>query len=460
MAGDLSLDSIKANGFKNTVTYRGAGNRAGASYDYMDKLNQLVDKGIFVDKDGDGFTSSEKKALEDQFIKLHQEKGYSTNFKKMRAGTTNEYTYDDFIKLAQAAGYVLKEDAPKQKPVAAKPDEVPAKAPADKPSTPVAEVEVPEEEGNEPISQSGKQVANTVASGLSDGEYDITFQGTKVEDENGNIFAQHTNATVISPDGTTQNVTVDGTAKHRPTMSEPDLISAKAPADKPSTPVAEIETPVADETPTTKSEVTTTPASKEEKEDAPVTTPSNVATQSLNDDQQFASLSYEQKLEELGKLKGSIQKDINDANQTSYTKTKKGFLGLGKKTKTVNYTPEEIAQRQANLPQLQAELEEANKQEVLVKELEGQYWSGKQATDYELNADGTANKRDTSYTRVETADGKRIAQVNTYDYDTHKYDTKYYDVKVAKTGNPDITSTTNYQVIPDFDKEIKDVKLK
>ena len=36
MAGDFSLDSIKQNGFKNTVTYRGAGRNAGASYDYMD----------------------------------------------------------------------------------------------------------------------------------------------------------------------------------------------------------------------------------------------------------------------------------------------------------------------------------------------------------------------------------------------------------------------------------------
>ena len=206
MAGDFSLDSIKQNGFKNTVTYRGAGRNAGASYDYMDKLNQLVDKGIFVDKDGNGFTSGEKKALENEFIKLHQEKGYNTNFRKMRAGTTNEYTYDDFIKLAQAAGYVLKEDAPqaKHKPEATEPDSLSEKAKADKVSNPVAEVKTPEaeqEEGNEPISQSGKQVANTIASTLPDGEYDITFKGAKVEDEDGNIFAQHTKATVITPDG-------------------------------------------------------------------------------------------------------------------------------------------------------------------------------------------------------------------------------------------------------------------
>lgn len=141
-------------------------------------------------------------------------------------------------------------------------------------------------------------------------------------------------------------------------------------------------------------------------------------------------------------------------------KTKKGFLGLGKKTKTVNYTPEEIAQRKANLPQLQAELEEAKKQETQIRELEGQYWFGKQATDYVINADGSVDKRDTGYTRVETADGKRIAQVDTYNKDTHKFDTKYYNVKVAKTGNPSITSATNYQVVPDFDNELKDVKLK
>lgn len=468
MAGDFSLDSIKQNGFKNTVTYRGAGRNAGASYDYMDKLNQLVDKGIFVDKDGNGFTSGEKKALEDEFIKLHQEKGYNTNFRKMRAGTTNEYTYDDFIKLAQAAGYVLKEDAPqaKHKPEATEPDSLSEKAKADKVSNPVAEVKTPEaeqEEGNEPISQSGKQVANTIASTLPDGKYDITFKGAKVEDENGNIFSQHTKVTVITPDGSKKKVTVDGTPSHRPTVTEPDLVPAKAPADKATTPVAEVETPVVkEETPVTTPNKVEAPIVEEKKEEVktPVSTTTETSNTGLNEDADFASLSYEEKLNRIRTMQADIKKDINDANQTSYSKTKKGFLGLGKKTKTVNYTPEEIAQRQANLPQLQAELEEAKKQETQIRELEGQYWFGKQATDYVINSDGSVDKRDTGYTRVETADGKRIAQVDTYNKDTHKFDTKYYNVKVAKTGNPSITSATNYQVVPDFDNELKDVKLK
>ena len=408
MAGDFSLDSIKQNGFKNTVTYRGAGRNAGASYDYMDKLNQLVDKGIFVDKDGNGFTSGEKKALENEFIKLHQEKGYNTNFRKMRAGTTNEYTYDDFIKLAQAAGYVLKEDAPqaKHKPEATEPDSLSEKAKADKVSNPVAEVKTPEaeqEEGNEPISQSGKQVANTIASTLPDGEYDITFKGAKVEDEDGNIFAQHTKATVITPDGSKKNVTVDGTPSHKPTVTEPDLVPPKAPADKATTPVAEVETPVVkEETPVTTPNEVEAPVVEEKKEEVktPVSTTTETSNTGLNEDADFASLSYEEKLNRIKTMQADIQKDINDANQTSYSKTKKGFLGLGKKTKTVNYTPEEIAQRQANLPQLQAELEEAKKQETQIRELEGQYWFGKQATDYVINSDGSVDKRDTAVTHA------------------------------------------------------------
>ncbi len=84
--------------------------RIGLSYDYMDKLNSYVKAGIFVDKDNNGFTKAEQKALGKEFEKLHTERGDKINFKRMLAGKTVDYKDEEFIRLAKAAGYILAED--------------------------------------------------------------------------------------------------------------------------------------------------------------------------------------------------------------------------------------------------------------------------------------------------------------------------------------------------------------
>ena len=109
--GNLSdFEAIKQNGYTNILKYRGEKQRSGISYDYMDKLNEFVDQGIFVDAKGDGFTNSEKAALEKELFKIHKEHNYSTDFHSMLTGTKTEYSYNDFIRLAESAGYVLKEE--------------------------------------------------------------------------------------------------------------------------------------------------------------------------------------------------------------------------------------------------------------------------------------------------------------------------------------------------------------
>ena len=76
----------------------------------MDKLNGYVKAGIFVDKDNDGFTKAEQKALGAEFNKLHQERGDLVDFKKMLAGKSFDYKNEEFVRLAKAAGYVLAEE--------------------------------------------------------------------------------------------------------------------------------------------------------------------------------------------------------------------------------------------------------------------------------------------------------------------------------------------------------------
>ena len=109
----VSFDSMRQkDNFKNTLTYRGVVRASGLTYDYMDKLNNFVKEGLFIDEKGDGFTNAEKIALMQEFTKIHLEKGYSTDFASMLPGTTFEYNYNDFIRMAQAAGYILKEEPP------------------------------------------------------------------------------------------------------------------------------------------------------------------------------------------------------------------------------------------------------------------------------------------------------------------------------------------------------------
>ena len=119
--GFTDFDAIKQNGYTNILKYRGE-QRSGISYDYMEKLNEFTEAGIFIDANGDGFTNAEKQALEDELFKIHREHNYSTNFKSMREGTKTEYSYEDFIRLAQAAGYILKEEY--SKPLEAEPETV------------------------------------------------------------------------------------------------------------------------------------------------------------------------------------------------------------------------------------------------------------------------------------------------------------------------------------------------
>ena len=107
----VSFDSMRQKkSFKNTLTYRGVVQASGITYDYMDKLNDFVKQGLFIDEKGDGFTNAEKVALMQEFTKIHLEKGYSTDFAAMLPGTTFEYNYNDFIRMAQSAGYILKEE--------------------------------------------------------------------------------------------------------------------------------------------------------------------------------------------------------------------------------------------------------------------------------------------------------------------------------------------------------------
>lgn len=108
-----AFQQIKENGHSIILTAR-SGNHSGVSYDYMDRLNKDIEAGIFEDNNKDGqknkFSDFDKRNLGKEFKSVFTEHGYSTNFTKMQVGNKYEISYDDYIKLANAAGYTLKKE--------------------------------------------------------------------------------------------------------------------------------------------------------------------------------------------------------------------------------------------------------------------------------------------------------------------------------------------------------------
>ena len=111
---------------KVEITSRGPGEPAGLSYDFYygnentKGLKAYYEEGIFEDitKDKNGndkFTNQDKRNLVSKFQEIHAQKGLKNNFSKMYIGETFDYTKDEYLALAEAAGYKLKEGVNTQK---------------------------------------------------------------------------------------------------------------------------------------------------------------------------------------------------------------------------------------------------------------------------------------------------------------------------------------------------------
>lgn len=405
---EFSFDAMKANNsFQNKLTYRGENRRSGVSYDYMDKLNTLVDQGIFYDKDGDGFTKAEKKALEAEFFALHKEKNYSTNFVTMQAGTTHEYTFDDFVRLAQSAGYIMKDATPSQETE----EDAPTTAPAQPQNTELKpapiEVQTPkielqttitplnigtgeQDEGFEPISQSGKQTVDDIVAALDSGEYQIDFEGTKIIDgETGEVLYEITNGTI---NGQPFEYTNNG--------------------------------------------VLATPTTETENAQPEETTPQ--AEENPSWEQKLAQCSTpEEKAQVLREAKQDITREIHSL---SSEKTRRGrVLGMNIGKRIVEQTAEEARTANADkIAALEAQRDEINKQEVILREFEQNEWKGQTALETTFHYDeNNTMVRDQGYEvgeKVTLNDGTRILKVKHYNSKTLGYDYTYHTPTVVKTG--------------------------
>ena len=241
----------------HTIELTARGKNSGVSYDYMDRLNKDIEAGIFEDRTEEGFTNKDKLGLANEFESVFLDHGYiksKDDFLKMKAsnkkgGRSYEITYDEYIKLANAAGYYLVEKP--EEP--AKPKE--AKAPDNKPE-PVAEykkaVPTPEVPTPKPVEEPKNEELDTVI-----------LDSTTYTDENGNVIADDTRALVngqpyhsktgFNTFGTLDPEHVDwrqysqseldkmeNAPTGKKTTTEPDTLPKPAPNDKALTPTEEI----------------------------------------------------------------------------------------------------------------------------------------------------------------------------------------------------------------------------
>ncbi len=435
---------IQENGHEIVISAKG--NNSGVSYDYMDRLNKDIEAGIFEDKDADGFTNKDKRALGNEFTSVFSEHGYSTKFTRMQKGDSFAISYDDYVRLANAAGYVLKEETPVEPVV----------------TEPVVEQQVVPQEvkKQETTPTEVKTVTDNTQVDENQGEDVIVeFETTTVTDSEGNVIDKKSKSTVTPLFGT-------ATAK-KTTVTEPDALPAQAPKDKqtsapaeaPVTPVVnstkDVKTPVA-QAPVTETPAVTPAAQTEE------TSAEEQITSALNNDPELQGKTPEERAKILSAREFNLSRQIRDLEKTTVTETKSRFLGLGKKQVTRNLTAEEIQARQAQANEMKAELDNTKKLSTYVDSVENQkYWLGKYASQNLKDTSGNVVADYPDYYRVVVTDAQgneqKVARVDTYNPKTYSYDSKYYSLDVQKVGDPNMGYGEYYSVVPDMNNELTDI---
>lgn len=178
----------------HTIELTARGKNSGVSYDYMDRLNKDIEAGIFEDRTEEGFTKNDKLGLAKEFESVFLDHGYiksKDDFLKMKAsnkkgGKTYEITYDEYVKLANAAGYYLIE---KQEEPAAPKD---AKAPDNKPDEAGKQAPAPVPEPPTPVPPTPKSEKKQE----QEKPDTVILDSTTWTDENGNVIADDTRALV------------------------------------------------------------------------------------------------------------------------------------------------------------------------------------------------------------------------------------------------------------------------
>ena len=272
----------------HTIELTARGKNSGVSYDYMDRLNKDIEAGIFEDRTEEGFTNKDKLGLANEFESVFLDHGYiksKDDFLKMKAsnkkgGRSYEITYDEYIKLANAAGYYLVEKP--EKPATQKE----TKAPDNK------QEQVVENNQEAPTQKTVEEQKNNKLDTVILDSITWTDENGKIaEDTHANINGKPYHFTTgLDTFGTVDPETVDisklsnkelkefGSAPSGKKIStEPDVLPTPTTNDRALTPTEEInvsetpvtETPVA-KTPEKETPVAETPVAKATAKETPV----------------------------------------------------------------------------------------------------------------------------------------------------------------------------------------------
>lgn len=445
----------------HTIELTQRGNNSGVSYDYMDRLNKDIEAGIFYDKKDDGFTNEDKRGLGKEFTSVFLEHGYiksEKDFRRMTAGKTYEITYDEYVKLANSAGYYLVEEPPK---------------PVVKEETPKPVVDSVTKKEPEPVAKAEPVVEEKPAE--PEGEnLSVELEAVTYTDEQGNVIADETKGTVngepyyskfgFGEFGTREREKVDPetlysnedddedvtTPAAKKTSSEPDDLPPQVKNDTPTGQVAPVEVPVVKTTSLTK---TGDPRSiAEEMEAIP----------------EFAGKTGKERLAAIETKMQGVREQISKERAPKYDEGKK-VLGITiRKPKQRALTEDETQKRDANIARYNEELAVLDKYRFYTTEIEGENWMGRYSPESKYSEDGTEVEKYPSFDRTtvydEEGNSQRVARVVEYStqgpYGTPVQTTKYYPVKVEKIGDPHFHRQSYWSVVPDMSNELVGYKEK
>ena len=241
-----AFNKIKEEGHEIILTAR-PGKNSGVSYDYMDRLNKDIEAGIFEDNNKDGqnnkFSNYDKRNLGNEFTSVFSEHGYSTKFTRMQAGEQYAISYDDYVRLADAAGYVLKEEEqPAPAPVEKKMPEikpvpfvVPQPTVKDIKITPI-QVQQPKTEPNDTVTWDITETEYPDGSKERVGSYTVNGQETPVREFVEPDAEQETETVVAEPEIDAEAAPAQGKKE----AQDPDTVPAQAPQDNPTAPASAV----------------------------------------------------------------------------------------------------------------------------------------------------------------------------------------------------------------------------
>ena len=449
---------------------------SGVSYDYMDRLNQDIEAGIFEDVGHDGFTNKDKKGLGQEFESVFSEHGYSTKFTRMKAGEKYDISYDDYIRLAKAAGYELVQE--KAVPQEQKDNTEPADNTAARTEEPeittvqtVVTVEIPEDYEVEDV-----EVRSSIINNPNDSE------------EGNNNTVIDNKVTVIyedEEDNQSQDTKTTGKA-----TQEPDALPTQAPADKASrqdsndgvafpgnsgsgedlavssldkpgqtdtsaiTNVDASETPVADN----KEETQATYADSEEE-----------LNEFFENDAEMADKTNEERIAIVNQRIDNLDSQIADLEKTTETYKTRKFFGFGGKTKTRELPAEVVQERKEQADKLRTDKDKLTRYQVYAQKVLGdKYWNGSYTPGDLTDEQGNTVEQHSTYTKTQVVDEngntRRVIRTRTWEETgdgqdgTPGYTDRYYPIDVQKVGDPNTGSGVRWEVVPDKEHELTNVR--